>query len=208
MTETLEQLEVAKESKKESHILYGKKTISFPFIFQDLKHLITLLREDKFGYMGKFCLKKMTEQQAANYIHSMIVNGEICIWSVFTKEGKASRKAGYAYLTDITPFSCEVGGIMDMQFAKGLTKHLRADKYTFAEDAFRAMLKYCFEKANMERCQSVILEFNRRSMALDYKIGFKKEGILRKSFELEGALVNLHVFSLLKEEFKEAGQIL
>lgn len=201
MNDTLEKIEASSLEKKESFILYGKKTISFPFIFQDLEHLIKLLRDDKFGYMGKFCLKKMTEEQAANYIHNMIINGDLCIWSVFTKEGKASRKAGYAYLTDTTPFSCEVGGIMDMQFAKGLTKHLRADKYTYAEDAFRSLLKYCFEKTTIQRCQSVILEFNRRSMALDYKVGFKKEGILRKAFDLEGTLVNLHVFSLLKGEF-------
>ncbi len=201
MNETLEKLP-AEEKKQIVPILYGKKTIGFPFIFQDLDHLVKLLRNDKFGYMGKFCLKKMTEEQAGHYIHTMIINGELVIWSIYTKEGKASRKAGYAYLTDITPFSCEVGGIMDIQFAKGLTKQLRQDKYTYAEDAFRAMLRYCFEKCGIERAQSVILEFNRRSMALDYKIGFKKEGILRKAFEYEGQLVNIHMFSLLKEEFR------
>lgn len=200
MNEVLENLPIEKE-KHTSNILYGKKTIGFPFIFQDLDHFITLLREDKTGYMGRFCLKNFTTEQAGQYIHRMILNNELVIWTIYTKEGKGSRKAGYAYLTDITPFSCEVGGIMDMKFARGLTKHLRADKYTYAEDAFRAMLKYAFEKANMERCQSVILEFNRRSMALDYKIGFKKEGILRKAFEYEGKLINLHYFSLLKEEF-------
>lgn len=197
--ETLEQLPIVEE-KKESNILYGKKTIGFPFMYHDLEHFISLLREDKLGYMGKFCLKKMDENQAAQYIHKMILSNEIIIWTIYTKEGKGSRKAGYAYLTDITPFSCEVGGIMDIKFAQGLTKHLRRDKYTYAEDAFRSMLKYAFEKG-MERCQSVILEFNRRSIALDRKIGFKKEGVLRKAFELEGKLINLHVFSLLKEEF-------
>lgn len=203
--ESLEEIEVLpiNQAKRESFILYGKKTIGFPFIVQDLEHFVRLLREDKFGYMGRMCLKKMSEIQAAQYVHNMILNGEIFIWSIFTKEGKASRKAGYAYLTDVTPFSCEVGGIMDIKFAKGLTKHLRQDKYTYAEDAFRSMLRYCFEKCHIQRCQSVILEFNRRSMALDYKIGFKKEGILRKAFDLEGTLINLHVFSLLKEEFKD-----
>lgn len=202
MSETLEQLEPS-PVKAAAPILYGKKTISFPFIYSDLEHLVTLLRGDKLGYMGKFCLKKMTFEQAATYIHQMVMSSEIVIWTVYTKEGKTSRKAGYAYLTDITPFSCEVGGIMDMKFAQGLTKHLRKDKYTYAEDAFRSMLQYAFEKAGMERCQSVILEFNRRSMALDYKIGFKREGVLRKAFEYEGQLINLHIFSLLKGELSD-----
>lgn len=201
MIETLEEKHIVETKKQTIPILYGKKTISFPIIYDDLGHLVSLLHEDKMGYMGKFCLKNMTIEQATEYAHRMIMSNEIVVWSVFTKEGKASRRGGYIYLTDITPFSCEVGGIMDINFAKGLTKHLRSDKYTYAEDAFRALLKHAFEVGNMERCQSVILEFNRRSIALDYKIGFKREGIMRKAFEFEGKLINLHIFSLLKEEF-------
>lgn len=198
--ETLEQIPQAQE-KRISNILYGKKTIGFPFIYADMQNLVRLLCEDKIGYMGKFCLKKMTEEQACEYIHSLLMSGEIVIWTIYTKEGKSSRKAGYAYLTDITPFSCEVGGIMDIKFAKGLTTHLRKDKYTYSEDAFRSMLNFAFKTLGVERCQSIILEFNRRSMALDQKIGFKKEGILRKAFEVDGKLINLHMFSLLKEEY-------
>lgn len=198
--EVLEQIKQIEE-KKSNGILYGKKTIGFPFIYGDLEHLINLLREDKLGHMGRFCLKNMSVEEACRYIHVMMVNNEITIWTIYTKEGKGSRKAGYAYITDITPFSCEVGGIMDISFAKGLTTQLRKDKYTYSEDAFRSMLNYVFNVLNLERCQSVILEFNRRSMALDYKLGFKKEGVLRKAFEFEGKLINLHMFGLLKEEF-------
>lgn len=186
---------------KPNAILYGKKTIGFPFIFPDLEHLVNLLRDDKFGYMGNYCLKKMSTEEGMRYIHEQLVTGQILIWAIYTKEGRSAKRAGYAYLTDMSHFSCEVGGIMDIQFAKGLGKQLRRDKYTYAEDAFRSLIKYAFEKMGMQRVQSVVLEFNRRSIALDYKVGFKKEGVMRKAFDLDGQLTNLQIFSILKEEY-------
>ena len=91
-----EKIEVKQEQvvEKPSAILYGKKTIGFPFTAVDLEHFVKLHMEDKQAYMGRFCLKNMTEEQAKEYVLRMIFTDVIHIWTIYTKNGKSSQRAG------------------------------------------------------------------------------------------------------------------
>jgi len=183
--------------------IIGKRIILFNIESADLEHFIKLHQEDKNGMMGRFCLREMTDDEARNYIVMLIATGQIRVWACMSKEGRASKRVGYIYLTDISPFSCKVVGILDKAYIKGLSKILkRDDKYTFSEDALRTMLAWCFNGAGFNRVEYRTLKNNLLSMRLAEKAGFVKEGVLRKSFRIDGEYLDIAVYSVLKNEYK------
>jgi len=195
------------DKRPKQPILYGRKTILFPFHPSELDHFVKLHRDDKNGLMCRFCLKEMTEQEARDYITLMVQTQQVIAWTVQTKEGRASRRGGFIYLDGFTSFSTSVNGIMDNDFAKGLTKEMRRGKYTYAEDALRTMIGYLFrEFKQLERVDANVLENNRRALRLDEKIGFKKEGVMRKGIKINGEFQNVIILSLLREEWKNGQQ--
>lgn len=181
--------------------IIGKRVILFDFAPNDLDHFTELHREDKNGVMGRFCLAKMTEDEAKNYITLLITTGQIKIWSVFTKEGKATRKVGYIYLTEISPFSCQVVGILDKSIIKGISKFIRRGKYTFSEDALRTISKWAFNGAGFHRIEYRTFSNNILSRKLAEKSGFIKEGTLRKSFRIDDKFLDVVIYSALKNEY-------
>lgn len=185
-----------------NEILYGKKVILFPFEAGDLKHFVELHRQDNNGYLGQYCLKDMTEEEAGKYVTALLLTRQIIAWSVNTKEGKATRQIGFVYLHDITSFSCGISGVMDYKIVKGLGKLIREKKYTFAEDTSRVIISYCFNGFNKERVETSVLEDNRRALALDRKVGWVQEGIARNAIKVNDEFKNIRLMSILKKEWE------
>jgi hypothetical protein len=183
-------------------VIYGKKVILFDFLATDLDHFVKLHRDDKKGYLQHMCLKKMTEDEAKDYVKALIISGQIKIYSVFTKEGKASKRIGFIYLGEKSSFSCSTSGIMDMDIAKGLLKQIRKGKYTWAEDSYQTLIKHCFNGMGMQRLTTTVLSNNRRSIKLTEKVGFVKEGRLRKAFKMDDKYYDIIQYGLLKEDLK------
>lgn len=184
------------------NIIIGRRVVLFPLVPQDLDHFIKLHREDRQGYMQRYCLKEMTEEEAKKYILALLTTNTIIVFTVYTKEGKASRKAGYVYLSDISRHGACISGIMDKEFSKGLGRQLRKDKYTFSQDALHTLLGFCFEKMGLNRITSDTIEGNRLAQALLKKEKFIQEGIMRQGAYINGEYKNIANFSLLKEEWK------
>jgi ribosomal-protein-alanine N-acetyltransferase len=183
-------------------MIAGKKVILFDFEPKDLPDFVRLHREDRRGYMQDMCLKNMTDEEATKYVVALLATSRIKIWTVYTKEGKGARFAGFVYITDMTSFSCTINGIMDQQFAKGVVKLIRDKKYTYSEDALRTALRYLFNGAGFRRIDAFALSSNRRSIALEKKVGFKEEGLARKAVKIDDDTFSDRVnFGLLKEEF-------
>jgi len=184
--------------------LIGKKVILFEFLPADLEHFVKLHREDKLGYMQGYCLKDMSEDEAKNYVKALVLANQFYCWSVYPKEGKNSHRGGFIYLTDVSHFSAQVSGIMDSEFAKGVTKRIREGKYTYSEDALRVILDYCFNKLNFLRISSSILSTNRRALALSKKVGFTQEGLFKKAFQAnENTYSDVVKLAIMKEEYQK-----
>ena len=201
METLVEEKTEVKNENKTTAVLTGRKTMLFPFSVNDLPLFLKLHREDTKGYLGQFCLKYMSQAEALNYVHTLLVLNKIHVWTVYTKEVKP-RVAGFAYISDIEQYKCCMIGVMDGEFARGLTRELRRDKYTYSEDAFRTLIKHIFT-TTIIRIESNIVETNRLSLALDKKIGFVQEGIRRKAIYRDGIFYNNIYLSLLKDEYKE-----
>lgn len=200
----MQTIEETKKEVKPQPTLYGKKTILFPFNAVDLILFIKLHRQDRLGHLGQFCLKQMSEQEAAIYVEAQILTRQIFIWTVMTKEYR-TRLAGFVYLSNVMPHSVMISGVMDFQFARGLTKELRRDKYTYSEDAERTLINYCFD-LGINRIESSCAESNRRAIALNKKIGFIKEGTMRDAMEIDGRFENIIYQSLLRRDMGYAEQ--
>lgn len=187
-------------------ILYGKKTVLFPFDPKvDFKHFVEVHRKDKQGYMCRFCLRDLPEDIAYQYISDMILRRQVFIWTVMS-QGKDARRVGFIYLSDVSTFSASVSGIMDSEFAKSLDKQMRRGKVTFAEEALTLMIDACFKDFNLLRIDSDLTDHNRAAMALNRRIGFVKEGVRRKAYKVDNQYHDIIMMSILKEEWKNHGQ--
>lgn len=71
-------------------------------------------------------------------------------------------------------------------------------------EALRAVLKYGFEKMELNRIQAIIDSKNVRSMKLVNRLGFKKEGVLRQRSYFNGQFRDDVIFSLLKKEWMKS----
>lgn len=182
-------------------IIYGKKTISFPLEMIDLKKFVEVHRNDKSGYMCRYCLKYMTEQEGYNYILALLQTRQIYVWTVMTKEHKP-RFCGFIYLSDVTDYSASISGIMDSQFARGITKEIKKDTYTYSQDSVMSLAKFCFEVLGFNRLEMDVVEDNRRGIALAQKCGFHREGCMRQALKLDEKFKNVVFLSMLKEEFR------
>ncbi|MBQ9960909.1 MAG: GNAT family N-acetyltransferase [Firmicutes bacterium] len=70
------------------------------------------------------------------------------------------------------------------------------------KEAMKAMMKYCFEELGLERVYLDHYTGNPASY-LYLSLGFKYEGVLRKNCRKNGILYDVHLMSMLKEEYIE-----
>jgi len=73
----------------------------------------------------------------------------------------------------------------------------------YATDARVLMLKYAFFDRGLQRVWAHVLEDNKAALRMLEKVGYIKEGFLRKSNFKDGLFVNEHYLAVLKEDFEE-----
>jgi len=68
-------------------------------------------------------------------------------------------------------------------------------------EALTAIVQYGFGHMGLHRIEVLIPRYNRRSQKLVRKLGFKREGVLRDHYFIEGRFSDDVIFSLLKKEW-------
>jgi len=68
------------------------------------------------------------------------------------------------------------------------------------------VLSYCFEELGMRKVATTAFDFNEKWINLVQKMGFQKEGELRKHVLKENTYHNKLIFSMLEEEYAELHQ--
>lgn len=187
-------------------VIYGQKVVLFGVEPVDLPHFVRLHREDARGYMQKYCLKNMTEAEAMHFCTMLFATRQVLCWSVYLKQTSIKdlvedRRAGFIYLTDMTSFSANISGVMDAAVMKGLLKQIRRDKVTFAEDAIKTIIDYCFTELGLRRIDTSVIANNKRALALDRKCGFVEEGRLRQAFHIDDKFLDVVMLSILRDEW-------
>lgn len=65
----------------------------------------------------------------------------------------------------------------------------------------RVALDHAFFKIKADKVFGQVIDFNERSIKFHQKMGFCKEGVLRKHFQDERGVFDIHQFGLLKKEW-------
>lgn len=104
-----------------------------------------------------------------------------------------------------------VSNIDDHYDSLDITRIYIADKNIrglgLGEDALTTMLKLAFEEMNMERVTLDHFTDNKIASKLYLKVGFSYEGVMRNGGKKDGKYVDLHLMSMLREEYFSAKHI-
>jgi len=73
----------------------------------------------------------------------------------------------------------------------------------YGSEALKIMVDYLFLSKDIRRIQAQTDPRNIASQKVLEKVGFKKEGTLRKNFFMRGEWVDAFIYSILREEWKE-----
>jgi RimJ/RimL family protein N-acetyltransferase len=73
----------------------------------------------------------------------------------------------------------------------------------FGKKAVLLLLKFAFMDLNLNRVYLHVFSNNDRAIHIYNKIGFNKEGVLRKSAYIDGCYVDIVVMGILSSEFKK-----
>jgi RimJ/RimL family protein N-acetyltransferase len=85
----------------------------------------------------------------------------------------------------------------------GFTLILGERRKGYGTEAVTIMVDYLFLSRNLVRIQATTDLRNTACQSLLEKIGFKREGTLRKSYFARGAWTDCYLYSILREEWKE-----
>lgn len=69
--------------------------------------------------------------------------------------------------------------------------------------AVKEMLNHAFDNLNLQRIELTVMAHNSRAIHLYEKIGFVREGIMRRSRYKNGRFVDVLMYSILKNEFNK-----
>lgn len=72
-----------------------------------------------------------------------------------------------------------------------------------ATEAACVLVNYLFNLTDTQRIQATITEGNEASFRVAESVGMQRDGICRKAGFARGLYVNLHLFSILREEWKD-----
>ncbi|MNI66139.1 putative ribosomal N-acetyltransferase YdaF [compost metagenome] len=91
-------------------------------------------------------------------------------------------------------------------FSISINKSYRKNGY--ALDAARIVMRYAFHELRLQKCNSGCVSINDASRALHLKLGFREEGLRRRTIYMNGQFYDDLVLGLLREEFDEAERLL
>lgn len=164
-------------------ILYGKRTTLFPFDESDVPYFHSLLKHE--GYlMGQKYFNSFEAFFA--FAVKNILERRWMVFTLMTKPGAGfakPEKFGFVIIDMTDPAAVQVHGLTDKKIMKGILKILRRpEKLTYAEDALRTALSYCFDDLKLIRVFAEVYESNMPCKKLLEKCGFLKSVIV---YELE-----------------------
>lgn len=146
-------------------------------------HKVAMNLRDGFPY-------PYTHQDARDWLEMAVNNREDVILAIEV-EGEAAGGIGIHHMKDVYRYNGEIGyWLSEKYWGKGIMS-----------DAVGAMVEHAFTRTRWLRLFATIFENNQASMRVLEKNGFVLEAIHRKTVMKEGALMDEHLYALLKERW-------
>ena len=109
------------------------------------------------------------------------------------KDGSKIGFIGHFYVLHVAVKQLEIGySLVPSERRKG-----------YCTEATQLLVDYLFLSKDTMRIQAQTDQRNSASQRVLEKVGFKKEGTLRKSFFMRGEWRDAYIYSILREEWKE-----
>lgn len=123
-------------------------------------------------------------------------------WVVWLK--KYAVKVGLVYYTHVIPnFSAIIHPILDREGYKKYLQMRNGDTgitIKVMEESSKLSIAYVMSKFNLIKITGGFFEHNLPAISLCKRLGFKEEGVLRNDALKNNKLINVRMFSLLREE--------
>ena len=75
----------------------------------------------------------------------------------------------------------------------------------YGYEATKLALRYAFDELNLHRVQVTVFSYNHRSLALVYKVGFRREGVFRERLRRDGDRHDMLLYGMLRHEWEALG---
>jgi RimJ/RimL family protein N-acetyltransferase len=72
----------------------------------------------------------------------------------------------------------------------------------YGYEAMQLALGFAFDELNLHRVQLTVFSYNERAIALYEKLGFRREGTFREFMERGGTRYDMHLYGILRTEWK------
>jgi RimJ/RimL family protein N-acetyltransferase len=138
----------------------------------------------------------MTEEFEKKWIAELPTRKDWLDFVIEATEGKTTKPIG----------NCAIHDINLRDRSAGLGINIGETDYWskgYGTETVQLLLDYAFKQLQLRRIESRTLEFNERSIGLLKKLGYKKEGRLRKAKFKDGRFWDVLVFGLLREEWEK-----
>ena len=72
-----------------------------------------------------------------------------------------------------------------------------------ATDAWMTLMRYCFEELRLNRVNGSALDYNAASQKVCERVGFKREGVMRKAIYKNGEFHDVIMYGCLRSDYEE-----
>lgn len=180
-------------------MLKGKKVLLRPIKRSDISFFLKWFNDPEIiQYLTRYL--PMTEMAEEKWIEELATKPQSeVVFIIEVIEDGSNKPIGNCGLHRIHPkdHTAEIGIVIGEKdyWGKG-----------YGTEATQLLIEYGFKQLNLHRVSSWVIEFNKRSIKLCEKLGFQKEGVLRKAIFKNGQFWDKILFGLLKEEWQKRNQ--
>ena len=175
-------------------VLYGKKVCLRAVEEDDLEMLRNLTNDPEFEHAVVGWSYPVSKRDQEEWFSNCKYNDSRLRFIIETQESGA---VGLIGLRDIDWKNGNASGLGMRIASKKVREH------GIATDAWMTLMKYAFEELRLNRINGNALSYNKISMHVCEKVGFKVEGIQREAVYKSGHFVDVVQLGCLKSDYED-----
>jgi RimJ/RimL family protein N-acetyltransferase len=176
-------------------ILKGKIVTLRPIEEEDLEFVRTLFNDPELESLVVGWSWPVSKYQHRKWFEKVSADTNSIRYIIETKEDGPVGTSGWRPIDWKNRIAASIG-------IRIINKQLRSKGIGI--DTSMAMFKYIFDELQLNRTDSEVIEYNKASIKLLEKLGYKLEGVRRNYIYKNGKYNNLLLYGLLREEYYEA----
>jgi len=157
----------------------------------DSQYLAFVNDREALSFVEGIGCKTLNKKDLLSYVNTCNNSPTDVLLGIF--ENRADIHVGNIHLSRINPIhkKCRYGIVLHRDYAgRG-----------YAHEASNILIKYAFEKMDINRIEIDVVEKNKKAMKLYRKLGAVKEGRQREAFRFQNKYCDIITHALLKNDY-------